>query len=73
MRKNNLIWSFALMLIISIPIAYAQESAFAGTRIFFILINAAVIGIVLFILQAFLIPGKPEKERVSVWVIVVLA
>ena len=74
MSKNKLMWSIGLFLIvlISLPIAYAQILP-AGSSIFFILINAAVIGIVLFILQAFLIPGKPDKERTSVWVIVIIA
>ena len=73
MSKSKLIWSFAFILIsiISLPIAYAQ--AFTGSRIFFILVNAAIIGIVLFILQAFLIPGKPDKEKVSAWVIILIA
>ena len=73
MSKNKLRWSVALFLIavLTLPVAYAQS--FTGSRIFFILINAAVIGIVLFILQAVLIPGKPDKERVSAWIIVIIA
>lgn len=74
MKKNKLIWSIVLFLfaLVSIPIAYAQTVP-TGSRIFFILINAAVIGIVLFILQAILLHGKPDKERVSAWFIVIVA
>jgi len=68
-----MIWSVALFLIavLILPIAYAQ--AFTGTRIYFVLVNAVIIGLVLFILQAFLVPGKEGKEQVSAWVIVILA
>ena len=72
MSKSRLSWIFALILVViaSLPVAYAQ--GFTGSRIFFILINAAVIGVVLFILQAFLLPGKDGKEKTSMWVIVIL-
>lgn len=73
MSKNKLSWSIALFLIAitSLPIAYAQ--AFTGTRIFFVLVNAAVIGLVLFILQAFLIQQKQGKEKGVVLFVVVAA
>jgi len=76
MSRNKLIWNIALFLImiVTLPIAYAQTfTGIAGSRIFFVLINAAVIGIVLFVLQAILIPNKADKERTSVWIIVALA
>src|SRR3989338_7440843 len=74
MSKNKLAWIFALVLIIiiALPMAYAQIVS-AGTKLYYVLINAAIIFVVLFILQSVLIPGKPDKERTSVWVIVVLA
>ena len=76
MRKNRLIWNIVLFLIsvIALPIAYAQFSnSFTGSRLFLILINSAIVFVVLFILQSFLIPGKSDKEKTSVWVIMLLA
>ena len=72
MSKSRLSWIFALILVIitSLPVAHAQ--GIGGSRIFFILINAAVVFVVLFILQSFLIPGKDGKEKTSMWVIVIL-
>ncbi len=73
MSKNKVMWNLALFLIVvlTLPIVHAQT--LAGSRIYYIVINAFVIGIVLFILQAVLVPGKPDKERVSAWIIVVIA
>lgn len=76
MRKNKLIWSIALFLIIiaALPAAYAQFSnSFTGSRLFLILINSAIVFVVLFALQSFLIPQKNDKEKTSVWVIMLLA
>ncbi len=76
MRKNRLMWIIALFLIIiaALPVAYAQFSnSVTGSRISFILINAAIIFAVLFTLQLFLIPQKNDKEKTSVWVIMLLA
>jgi len=74
MSKNRLSWIFGLILIsiIALPIAYAQIVP-AGSQLYFLLINAAIIFVVLFALQSFLIPGKPDKEKTAVWVIVLLA
>ena len=74
MSKNKLMWNIALILIalISLPIAYAQFIP-SGSKLVFVLINAAVIFVVLFILQSFLIPQKANKEKTSVWVIILLA
>lgn len=73
MSKNKLIWSIALFLIIiaGLPVAYAQASG--GFNWIVLAINAAVIFVVLFALQAFLIPQKSDKERTSVWVIMIIA
>lgn len=73
MTKNRLIWNIALFLIavMSLPLAYAQTSL--GGSLYFVIVNAAIIGIILFALQAYLIPGKPEKERTVVWVVVLVA
>ena len=71
MRKNRLMWNIALILVIivAIPIAYAQ--AFTGSSWFFILINSAIVGVILFLLQSFLIPGKDNKEKTAVWVAII--
>ncbi len=73
MSKNKLSWIFALFLvaIASLPIAYAAEAT--GFNWMFVLINAAIVGIVLFVLQAFLIPNKAGKEQTAVWVVIILA
>lgn len=74
MNKNKLLWSVVLILIaiISIPIVHAQFVP-TGSRLFFILINAAIIAVVLFILQAFLIPGKADKEKTFVFIVIFIA
>src|SRR3989344_4017828 len=71
MRKNKLMWNIALFLvvIISLPIAHAQT--FTGSSWFFILINSLIVGVVLFILQSFLMPGKDPKEKTAVWVAII--
>ncbi|MCH7772345.1 MAG: hypothetical protein IIA49_15250, partial [Bacteroidetes bacterium] len=73
MSKNKLLLSIAMILVValSLPIAFAQLST--GSQVVFVLINAAVIGIVLFILQAILMPGKDPKEKTSVWIIIIAA
>ncbi len=72
MRKNRLVWNVAvfLILIISIPIAYAQT--FTGSSWFFIVVNSLIVGIVLFVLQTFLMPGKDGKEKTAVWVAIIV-
>ena len=72
MSKNKLMWNIVLFLIViaALPIAYAQN--FTGSRLFLILINAAIVGVVLFILQAFLIPKKEPKEQTAVWVAIIV-
>lgn len=73
MRKNSLIWSIALFLVIlSLPIAHAQfTNLFAGGNLLLVLLNSAIVGIVLFMLQAFLIPGKADRERTAVYVAII--
>lgn len=75
MSKNKIMWNIAIILLalIVLPIVYAQTQINTSSRILLILINAAVIGIVLFIVQSFLLPNKPDKERVSAWIIVIIA
>ncbi len=73
MSKNKLLWTFALMFVViaSLPIAYAQT--FRESRLFFILINSAIVFVILFLLQSFLIAGKGDKEKTAVWVAIVVA
>ncbi|GEM_PF-3172763 len=68
--KSNLIFAMILVALLSLPIAHAQS--FSGSKLYFILINAAIIGVVLFILQAFLVPNKAGKEQTSMWMIVIV-
>ncbi len=74
MRKNRLIWNIALFLavIISLPIAHAQlANLFGGGNILLILINSAIVGVILFVLQSFLIPGKDGKEKPAVYTAII--
>ena len=51
-----------------LPAANAQApQAIRGIPYYYILVNAAVIALVLFALQAFLVPQKDGKERTAVW------
>lgn len=72
MKKNKFILILALFLIniITIPIAYAQAATGFNWVVF--IINTVIVFIVLFLLQAVLIPRKNEKERTSVWTIILL-
>lgn len=71
MRKNKIMWNIALFLIIiiAIPIVYAQT--FFDSPIFFVLINSLIVGVILFLLQSFLIPQKNPKEQTAVWVAII--
>src|SRR3989338_745890 len=67
MSKNKLAWIFALIALIELPIAYAQN--LTGTsQMILVLVNAAIVGTVLFVLQSFLITGKDGKEKTAVWI-----
>ena len=70
MSKNKLVWTIALFLIAvtSLPIAHAQT---LGSSLFFVLINALIVGIVLFILQSFLLPEKAAKEKTVVYTAII--
>ncbi|MBI2658327.1 hypothetical protein HYX08_06575 [Candidatus Woesearchaeota archaeon] len=72
MRKNRIIWNVALFIVViaMLPAAYAQSATGSW---FFVLINAAIVGVVLFILQAFLIPKKEPKEQTVAWVAIIAA
>ncbi|MBI2124677.1 hypothetical protein HYT92_02690, partial [Candidatus Pacearchaeota archaeon] len=73
MSKNKLMRTIALLLtaITLLPIAHAQTTG--GFNWIVLAINAAVIFVALFALQAFLIPQKSDKEKTSVWVIMIIA
>src|SRR3989338_949639 len=76
MSKNKLIWNIALFLIvvIGLPIAYAQAAGGGGGfSLYYLIVNAAVVGLVLFVLQSFLVTQKNPKETTSVWSIVLIA
>ena len=67
MSKNKLPWIIVLILVIALPVAYAQ-TAFGTSQIILVLINAVVVGVVLFLLQAIMMPAKEPKEKSAVWV-----
>ena len=71
MKLKGLLWIFALVLLISLPSAYAQT--LGGKNILFIIVNALIIGIVLFLLQSFLLPNKPDKEKTAMWFVIIIA
>ena len=76
MSKNKISWTIviALIAVFMIPAANAQVlSALAGVNWYYLLVNAAVIFFVLFLLQAFLVKEKAPKEQTSMWVIIIFA
>ena len=74
MSRNKLSWIFAMVLtaLAITPNAYAQVLGMAGANWYYLLINALIIGVVLFILQAILVPGKDPKEKTSIWLIIII-
>ncbi|MBI2654049.1 hypothetical protein HYX02_04525 [Candidatus Woesearchaeota archaeon] len=72
MSKNKTALSIALFLVAAalLPIAYAQT--LAGGSIFYVLVNALIVGVILFMLQAFLLPQKDPKEQTAVWVAIIV-
>ena len=75
MSKNKFSWIIAMVLTAAfmIPIANAQVlSALAGVNWYYLLVNAAVIFLVLFLLQAVLVPNKDGKEKTSMWLIMLV-
>ena len=56
---------------LALPVVNAQ--VFGGSSLSFVILNAVVIGIVLFLLQAILVPNKEGKEKTSMWFIVIAA
>ena len=76
MSKNKLNWIIAMVLAaaVMIPVAHAQVLARFGIgNIQYLLVNAAVIFGVLFLLQAVLVPNKEGKEKTSMWIIMIVA
>ncbi len=68
MSKNKFVWVSALVLLISVPAAFAQDS-FSGNPWLFLAVNSVIIWIILFALQSVMMPNKPEKEKVFVWIV----
>ena len=60
-----------IIAILGLPIAHAQASG--GFNWIFVIINAIIVGIILFLLQSFILPNKGDKEKTAVWVIIGLA
>src|SRR3989338_6639358 len=78
MSRNNVMWTLAIALIavLVLPLANAQAFSVFGygvSNLKVFLVNAAVIFLVLFLLQAMLVPGKEGKEKTSMWLIIVFA
>src|SRR3989344_5191437 len=79
MSKNKINWiiAIALIAVLALPVANAQvlsgiTGALAGVNWYYLLINAAVIFFVLFLLQAVLVPNKEGKEKTSMWIIMLI-
>ena len=76
MSKNKLMRTFALIFAASLILPAANAFSVFGLsqdNIYFILVNSAIIGSVLFIGQSLLIGEKSGKEKTSIWLIVVIA
>ena len=80
MSKNKFSWIIAIALIAAfmIPTANAQvlsgiTGSLSGVNWYYLLVNAAVIFFVLFLLQAVLVPNKEGKEKTSMWIIMLVA
>lgn len=80
MSKNKFNWVIviALIAVLTVPIATAQvlggiTGRLAGVNWYYLLVNAAVIFFVLFLLQAVLVPNKEGKEKTSMWIIMLAA
>ena len=71
MSKNKLFW-ILVMALLMVPLAFAQTAATGMSSWYYLIINALVIGAVMFILQAILVPDKNDKEKGSIWMIIVL-
>ncbi len=68
MKINKMLWIIALVLIWSIPSAFAQPAILQNPWVIFGT-NIFIVWFILFILQAFIIPKKEGKEKVAIWVI----
>ncbi|MBI3034706.1 hypothetical protein HYY71_00140 [Candidatus Woesearchaeota archaeon] len=68
MTKNKLIWSFALVLLLSIPSVFAQAGIF-GNEWVILIVNSLIVWIVLFVAQTFVVPEKAAKEKIVIWII----
>jgi hypothetical protein len=71
MKLKEFSWIFALILLVSLPTVYAQAST--ASVILVTIVNALIIGIILFLLQSFLLPGKQDKERTAIWFVIIIA
>ncbi|MBI2655851.1 hypothetical protein HYX06_05525 [Candidatus Woesearchaeota archaeon] len=72
MKINKLMWISALVLIISLPLAFAQsifDAPIFSNTWFIFFVNVKIVFFILFILQSVLIPKKEGKEKVAIWVI----
>jgi len=74
MSKNKFVFGIALfaLVIAMLPIANAQILGLAAGNWLYILINAFIIGAVLFLLQSFIVQNKPPKEKAAVWMIIIV-
>ena len=74
MRKNKLMFGIVLVLIAAalLPITHAQILGLSVGNMLYILTNALIIGIVLFLLQSVLVQGKEPKEKVAIYTIIAI-
>ena len=66
MKINKLSWILALVLLVSIPAAFAQSGIFANPWVVFIT-NLLIVWTILFILVSF-IPTQDNKVKVILWI-----
>ncbi len=76
MRKNKITLGIAMVLIAALLLPAVSAFSVFGlsqNNIYFILVNTAIIGFILFVGQSLLIGEKPGKEKTVVWLVVVIA
>ena len=72
MKQNKMLWIFALILLVSIPSAFALP-AFLRNVWVMLGVNSLIIWFILFALQSMIVPEKFEKEKTMLFIITLAA